>query len=35
MFINRPSAKYDMAKTKPQTVSMLNYAKTVVTYVIQ
>lgn len=35
MFINRPSAKYDMAKTRPQIVSVLNYAKIVVMYVIQ
>lgn len=35
MFINRPSAKYDMAKTKPLIVSVLNYAKIVVMYVIQ
>lgn len=34
MFTNRPSAKYDIARTKPQIVSMLNYAKTVVMYVI-
>lgn len=34
MFINRPSAKYDMAKTKPQIVSMLNYEKIAVMYVI-
>ena len=30
MFLTDKSAKYDMAKTKPQIVSMLNYAKTVV-----
>ena len=30
MFLTDKSAKYDIAKTKPQIVSMLNYAKTVV-----